>query len=68
MFSDLSWFEVMVGQGITPKSYHPMADLFPSVDLAKRLEGIRNVVRKSVDYMPSHQSFIDQHCKAGKIY
>lgn len=68
MFSDLSWFEVMVGQGITPKSYHPMADLFPSGDLAKRLEGIRNVVRKSVDYMPSHQSFIDQFCKADKVY
>lgn len=68
MFSDLSWFEVMVGQGITPSSYHPMADLFPSAELAKRLEGIRNVVRKSVDYMPSHQSYIDQFCKAGKVY
>ncbi|MFN6972324.1 MAG: tryptophan halogenase family protein [Rheinheimera sp.] len=68
MFSDLSWFEVMVGQGITPTSYHPMADLFPSAELAKRLEGIRNVVRKSVDYMPSHQSYIDQFCKAGKVY
>lgn len=68
MFSDLSWFEVMLGQGITPQAYHPMVDLFPEAELAKRLEGIRSVIRKSVDYMPSHQSFIEQHCKAGKIY
>ena len=68
MFSDLSWFEVMLGQGIEPQAYHPMADLFPEAELAKRLEGIRSVIRKSVDYMPSHQSFIDQNCKAGKIY
>mgnify|MGYP001762644946 FL=1 len=45
-----------------------MVDLFPEAELAKRLEGIRSVIRKSVDYMPSHQSFIEQHCKAGKIY
>ena len=68
MFSDLSWFEVMLGQGIEPQAYHPMADLFPEAELAKRLEGIRSVIRKSVDYMPSHQSFIDQFCKAGKVY
>jgi tryptophan halogenase len=67
MFSDLSWFEVMYGQGIRPKSYHPLVDVFSEEELHNRLESIRNVVRKSADFMPSHQSFIDEHCKAKPI-
>jgi tryptophan 7-halogenase len=68
MFSDLSWFEVMLGQGIEPQGYHPLADVFTEQELIRRLESIRGVIRKSVDYMPSHQEFIDQHCKAQKVY
>lgn len=68
MFSDLSWFEVMLGQGITPARYHPLVDAFPEDALDKRLQGIRQVIRNAVDYMPSHQAFINQHCKADKIY
>lgn len=66
MFSDLSWFEVMYGQGIVPASYHPLVDMFTEQDLQGRLDSIRQVVRKSVDYMPSHQQFIDEHCKANR--
>lgn len=66
MFSDLSWFEVMYGQGIVPASYHPLVDMFTEQELQGRLDSIRQVVRKSVDYMPSHQQFIDEHCKANR--
>ncbi|WP_337880771.1 tryptophan halogenase family protein [Rheinheimera sp.] len=67
MFSDLSWFEVMLGQGITPASYHPLADMFSDEELGKRMDSIRAVIRKSVDYMPSHQDFINRHCKAAAM-
>ena len=65
MFSDLSWFEVMYGQGIVPDGYHPLVDMFSEQELQGRLDSIRQVIRKSVDYMPSHQQFINEHCKAG---
>ena len=64
MFNDLSWFEVMYGQGIRPESYHALVDNFPEEELEKRLHGIVKVMINSVNYMPSHQEFIDQHCKA----
>jgi len=64
MFNDLSWFEVMYGQGIRPKSYHALVDNFAEAELEKRLQGIRKVMVNSVDYMPRHQEFINQHCKA----
>ncbi|RDV25654.1 tryptophan 7-halogenase [Alteromonas aestuariivivens] len=64
MFSDLSWFEVMYGQGLRPESFHGLTGLFGEDELARRLDGIRNVVRRSADYMPSHQAFINEYCKA----
>ncbi|MBC3765432.1 tryptophan halogenase family protein [Neptunicella marina] len=67
MFNDLSWFEVMYGQGIRPQSYHALVDIFSEQELERRLESIRAVVRKSADYMPSHQAFINEHCKADKM-
>ncbi|MDU0352744.1 tryptophan halogenase family protein [Paraglaciecola aquimarina] len=64
MFNDLSWFEVMYGQGIIPDSYHALVDNFPEDELERRLQGIKKVMVNSVDYMPSHQAFIDKNCKA----
>jgi len=67
MFNDLSWFEVMYGQGIRPESYHALVDAFSDEELQRRLDSIKSVVRKSTDYMPGHQEFIDKHCKAEKM-
>ncbi|MCF2948760.1 tryptophan 7-halogenase [Paraglaciecola aquimarina] len=64
MFNDLSWFEVMYGQGIIPDSYHALVDNFPEDELERRMQGIQKVMANSVDYMPSHQTFIDKNCKA----
>ena len=67
MFNDLSWFEVMYGQGITPDSYHALVDNFPQPELEKRLQSIRQVMSNSVNHMPTHQDFINQHCKASSL-
>lgn len=68
MFNDLSWLEVMHGQGITPRAYHPLVDRMSPDEIAKRVDGIKRVIDKSVDYMPSHAQFIAANCKADKIY
>lgn len=68
MFNDLSWLEVMHGQGIRPTAYHPLVDRMTKSEISKRLESVRRVIDKSVDYMPTHAEFIKQHCKAEKIY
>lgn len=63
LFNDLSWLEVMHGQGLRPRGYHPIVDTLSPQDIAQRLEGIRQVIQRSVEYMPMHQAFIDEHCK-----
>lgn len=67
MFNDLSWLEVMHGQGIRPKGYHPLVDIMPKDEIARRLDSIKAVVKRSVDYMPAHMEFINEHCKAPPI-
>jgi tryptophan halogenase len=64
MFGDVSWIEVMLGQGIAPRSYHPLVDQIPDDDLYRFVEGVGRTIRNCVDAMPPHQAFIDRYCKA----
>lgn len=64
LFAYTSWASVMLGQGITPTGYDPMADQKPIQELAAQLAGMRAVIKRAVDVMPTHQQFIDRHCRA----
>jgi tryptophan halogenase len=64
MFGLTSWVQVMMGQGIMPRSYHPAIDWVSDEDLYKFVEHVENVIAGCVAAMPSHQAFIDRHCKA----
>ncbi|KQW80937.1 tryptophan halogenase family protein [Brevundimonas sp. Root1279] len=64
LFAFTSWVAVMLGQGIMPSGYDPMADQKPLAELATKLEGMRGVIQRGVASMPTHQQFIDRHCRA----
>jgi tryptophan halogenase len=66
LFDYPSWFQVMNGQGLTPQGYNPFVDALSNNELEAAMNNILSVMRKSVDYMPSHQTYINQHCKAEK--
>ena len=64
LFTEVSWFEVMFGQGIRPKGYHPLVDAKPA-DLIERMVGdVKRVMHGVVDLMPTHEAFIAENCKA----
>ena len=67
LFRDASWFAVFNGQGVTPKTYHPFADIPSDAELTRRLELISSDVRRRVDSLPSHDEFIRRHCAAPPI-
>jgi len=67
MYDVTSWFQVMNGQGLQPKSYDPLVDLFDDDELTNKMNNVVDVVRKSADYMPAHQTYIDEHCKAHNV-
>ena len=64
LFSETSWLAVMFGQGIVPRSYHPVVDAYDEQALENYLQGVREVIQRSVDSMPTHAEFIRKHCAA----
>jgi len=64
LFGDASWLAVMLGQGIAPDSYDPLADGVPLAEARAVLAGMRRVVAHTADAMPDHARFIDRQCPA----
>ena len=65
LFAEVGWLQVMAGQGIEPRGYHPLAD-GQSPDQVRELLGLmRQVIAKQVSQMPDHAAFIAQHCPSG---
>lgn len=53
-FEDPSWVSVFLGQGVTPRRYHPLADRPPLEQLRSRLDAMRVVIARAADAMPTH--------------
>jgi tryptophan halogenase len=64
LFAENSWIQVMLGQGILPKQHHPVADLMGDAELSGFLEDIKSTVDRTVAQLPSHQTYVEQYCKA----
>lgn len=63
LFGDASWFAVMHGQGMEPKRPHPNASIMPAEELDKRMSAMQRTWAACLKSMPSHQAYIDAHCK-----
>jgi len=66
LFGEPSWLQVMMGQRLRPRGYHPMADLRTEAEVDAILGDVARVVAKCVDVMPTHAEFIATHCAAAK--
>ena len=64
LFTEVSWLQVLHGQGLRPDGYNPLVDIYPEDEIKAFLDGIRGVIAKCVDVMPGHGQFIAQHCAA----
>jgi tryptophan halogenase len=62
LFKETSWFAVLVGQGLIPDSYHPVADAISDDELRLRLTKIRTGVQNRVNGMMNHKDFILKNC------
>jgi glycine/D-amino acid oxidase-like deaminating enzyme len=64
LFAENSWVQVMMGQGITPASHHPITRNMDNRNLADFLGEIRKDVGRTLMKLPKHQQFIQQFCPA----
>ncbi len=66
LFAEPSWLQVMIGQRIVPKAYHPFADLRPEAEVEAYVASVAQVIDKCVKVMPTQAEFIATHCAAGQ--
>jgi tryptophan 7-halogenase len=59
-----SWVQVMLGQRIVPRGYHPIVDEMPEGKLVDHVEGMRAVLAQAVGTMPTHEEWIDRYWNA----
>lgn len=64
LFALTSWVQVMLGQGISPRSYHPAVDWVADQDVLALVTHIEKVVESNVRLMPPHEDFIQRCCSA----
>lgn len=64
LFAESSWIQVMMGQGIMPQSYHPVAAKLRPEELEHFLGSLRDMVARTVAGLPSHQDYISGYCAA----
>ena len=64
LFRDASWAQVMLGQGILPEDYNPMADKLDEQQLDNFLSDVRKIIEKAVANLPTHEDYIKKNCAA----
>jgi tryptophan halogenase len=56
-----NWLSVLIGQGIVPRSYDPLADVLDLEPVRAALALAQSAVRRAVDTMPSHTRFLEPY-------
>jgi tryptophan halogenase len=64
LFAENSWVQVMMGQGITPRAHHPIAEKLEDDELARLLGTLRDNVARTAAGMPTHAAYVAQYCGA----
>ena len=52
----------MMGQGIIPKAYHPVATKLLDDELNQLLAGLRDSIDKTVASLPPHHDYVARYC------
>ena len=65
LFVEIGWFQVLTGQNVAPRAYHPMADQLSRDELSGFFGDIETIVAGTASRLPTHDDFIAQHCAAG---
>jgi tryptophan halogenase len=59
LFTEEGWGQVMIGQGLEPRSFSPLAEAIPQDELAAYLAKIADTYRRAAEALPTHAEFVD---------
>jgi len=67
LFTEVSWIEVFIGQGIMPKSYDPLVAIKSDSQIEQFLSNIAATINRCVDVMPTHDEYVAKYCPAESV-
>jgi tryptophan halogenase len=67
LFSEESWIQVFLGQGIVPRSYDPLVAIKSDAQIEQFLGNIAATIQRCVDVMPGHDEYVRKYCPAEPI-
>lgn len=63
LFTIAGWLQVMIGQGMEPAAWHPLASAMPEEELATMMQRIEAGIGHLVEPMPEHVQFLRAFCQ-----
>jgi tryptophan 7-halogenase len=64
LFSDPSWLQVMVGQGLVPRRHHPLADHLSGAECEFFLQHVNKQLQSIAMKLPDHADYVRNYCTA----
>ena len=58
LFTEVGWLQVMLGQGLKPESYNPLADTLTTTEVRDYLKNLQTIMQGTVQRMRSYPEFI----------
>lgn len=67
VFGTASWLAVMYGQGIVPQSSNPLIAKVPTARIDSVIRRIGATIATAAADMPTHEEYIEKHCKSDAV-
>ena len=73
LFDVPGWVQVMIGQGVEPQGWHPLADSLPSDRLGQFLDTVKTAYQRDVARLPGHGDYVrnlaaNARASAGEVH
>ncbi|OHD00013.1 MAG: tryptophan halogenase [Sphingopyxis sp. RIFCSPHIGHO2_01_FULL_65_24] len=65
LFTESGWLQVLVGQAVEPRRWHPLADSLEPAELAQFMAGISLTIEREVAQMENYDAFLAAARPAG---
>jgi tryptophan 7-halogenase len=63
LFAESNWTAVLIGQGMIPQKYDPVADAVDVEQAGQMLGRMTQLFHQAASTMPGHAAFIDRYCR-----
>lgn len=67
LFGEANWLSVLLGQGIYPRTWDPLADTLDPASVLRDMKQIYDIIQATAERMPNHQAYIDRYCAAPPV-